>query len=89
MEPVVQADYTASRQEATGQRRLTPAEYQVTKELLQRRAKPEAIVLHSLPHMDELPSDVDETGHARLWIEAFNGVPLRMAGLSLVLGAVE
>jgi aspartate carbamoyltransferase catalytic subunit len=89
MEPVVQADYTASRQEAASEQRLTPPQYQVTKELLERRAKPDAIILHSLPRMDELPSDVDETRHARLWIEAFNGVPMRMALLSLVLGAVE
>jgi aspartate carbamoyltransferase catalytic subunit len=39
--------------------------------------------------MDELPPDVDSTRHARYWAEAFNGVALRMALLSLVLGAVE
>jgi aspartate carbamoyltransferase catalytic subunit len=89
MEPVVQADYTASRQEASGDRSLTPPQYQVTRDLLRRKAKPEAIILHSLPRMDELPTDVDETRHARLWIEAFNGVAMRMALLSLVLGAVE
>jgi aspartate carbamoyltransferase catalytic subunit len=89
MEPVVQADYTASRQEAAGDRGLTPPQYQVTRDLLRRKAKPEAIILHSLPRMDELPTDVDETRHARLWIEAFNGVAMRMALLSLVLGAVE
>jgi aspartate carbamoyltransferase catalytic subunit len=89
MEPVVQADYTASRQEASGDRGLTPPQYQVTRDLLRRKAKSEAIILHSLPRMDELPTDVDETRHARLWIEAFNGVAMRMALLSLVLGAVE
>ncbi len=89
MEPVVQADYTASRQEATGERGLTPAEYQVTKELLWQKAKPGLIILHSLPRMDELPSDVDDTRHSRLWVEAFNGVAMRMALLSLVLGAAE
>jgi aspartate carbamoyltransferase catalytic subunit len=89
MEPVVQADYTASRQEPTAARGLTPPQYQVTRELLRRKAKPAAIILHSLPRMDELPSDVDETRHARLWIEAFNGVAMRMALLSLVLGAIE
>jgi aspartate carbamoyltransferase catalytic subunit len=89
MEPVVQADYTASREEASGDRGLTPPQYQVTRDLLRRKAKPEAIILHSLPRMDELPTDVDETRHARLWIEAFNGVAMRMALLSLVLGAVE
>ncbi len=28
--------------------------------------------------MDELPADVDSTRHARYWLEAFNGVVLRM-----------
>ena len=51
--------------------------------------KPGSIVLHSLPRMDELPEDVDATRHARYWSEAFNGVVMRMALLSLVLGAME
>ncbi|HSS09871.1 MAG TPA: aspartate carbamoyltransferase [Acidimicrobiales bacterium] len=89
MEPVVQADYTVSRQDVSGDHGLTPPQYQVTKDLLRRKAKPDAIILHSLPRMDELPADVDETRHARLWVEAFNGVAMRMALLSLVLGAVD
>ena len=52
-------------------------------------AKSDAIVLHSLPRMDELPPDVDSTRHARYWFEAFNGVVMRMALLALVLGVVE
>jgi aspartate carbamoyltransferase catalytic subunit len=39
--------------------------------------------------MDELPPDVDSTRHARYWVEAFNGVVMRMSLLSLVLGATE
>ncbi len=89
MEPVVQADYTKSRQEATGERGTTPAAYKVTRQLLAQKGKRDAIVLHSLPRMDELPTDVDDTRHARYWIEAFNGVVMRMALLALVLGAVE
>ncbi len=89
MEPVVQADYTKSRDESTGDRGLTPAAYRVTRELLRDKAKSDAIVLHSLPRMDELPPDVDSTRHARYWVEAFNGVVMRMSLLSLVLGAVE
>jgi aspartate carbamoyltransferase catalytic subunit len=90
MEPVVQADYTKGRDER-GEASLptTPAEYRVTRELLRDRAKTDAIILHSLPRMDELPEDVDATRHARYWTEAFNGVVMRMALLSLVLGAVE
>lgn len=88
MEPVVQPDYTKSRDERTGDVGMTPANYKVTKDLL-RKAKQDAIILHSLPRMDELPPDVDATRHARYWIEAFNGVVVRMALLALILGAME
>ncbi|MGO9557466.1 MAG: aspartate carbamoyltransferase [Acidimicrobiales bacterium] len=89
MEPVVQADYTQSRVEAHDDETATPAAYRVTRELLAARAKTDSIILHSLPRMDELPPDVDATRHARYWVEAFNGVVMRMALLSLVLGARE
>lgn len=88
MEPVVQADYTVSREEASD-KGLTPPAYRVTRELLRDKAKTSSIILHSLPRMDELPTDVDTTRHARYWFEAFNGVVMRMALLSLVLGAIE
>jgi aspartate carbamoyltransferase catalytic subunit len=89
MEPVVQPDYTKSRQEASEDHGLTPANYKVTRELLGSKGKSDAIVLHSLPRMDELPPDVDSTRHARYWEEAFNGVVMRMAILASILGAVE
>jgi aspartate carbamoyltransferase catalytic subunit len=90
MEPVVQADYTKSRDErGEAQPGVTPEAYRVTRELLRDQAKPGSIVLHSLPRMDELPEDVDATRHARYWVEAFNGVVMRMALLALVLGAME
>ncbi len=89
MEPVVQPDYTVSRQEKAESYGKTDVKYQVTRELLKKSAKKDAIVLHSLPRMDELPPDVDSTRHARYWIEAFNGVVMRMALLALVLGAME
>jgi aspartate carbamoyltransferase catalytic subunit len=88
MEPVVQPDYTKSRDERTGDVGMTPANYKVTKDLL-RKAKQDAIILHSLPRMDELPEAVDDTRHARYWIEAYNGVVIRMALLALILGAME
>lgn len=88
MEPVVQPDYTKSRDERTGDVGMTPANYQVTKELM-RKSKQDAIILHSLPRMDELPTEVDDTRHARYWIEAYNGVVVRMALLALILGAME
>ena len=53
------------------------------------KANCDDIILHSLPRMDELPPDVDSTRQARYWVEAFNGVVVRMALLALVLGAAE
>ena len=67
--------------------------YVITKEeickLLGEKARSDAIILHSLPRMDELPPDVDSTRHARYWEEAFNGVVMRMALLALIMGAME
>ena len=74
MEPVVQPDYTKARQEASEDKGLTPANYKVTRELLGSKGKGDAIILHSLPRMDELPPDVDSTRHARYWEEGRAGV---------------
>jgi aspartate carbamoyltransferase catalytic subunit len=89
VEPVVQPDYTKSRDERGKDVGLTPANYKITRELLTTKARPDAILLHSLPRMDEVPVDVDITRWSRYWQEAFNGVVMRMALLALVLGAME
>jgi aspartate carbamoyltransferase catalytic subunit len=89
VEPVVQPDYTKSRDERAGDVGLTPANYKITRDLLANKAKSDAILLHSLPRMDEIPPDVDITKWSRYWQEAFNGVVMRMALLALVLGAME
>ncbi len=89
VEPVVQPDYTKSRDERSGELNLTPANYKITRELLEKKAKSDAILLHSLPRMDEIPTDVDITRWSRYWQEAFNGVVMRMTLLALVLGATE
>jgi aspartate carbamoyltransferase catalytic subunit len=88
MEPVVQPDYTKARDERGATVGMTPDNYKVTKELM-RKAPQDSIVLHSLPRMDELSVEVDDTRHQRYWIEAFNGVVVRMSLLALVLGAME
>ena len=87
VEPVVQPDYTKSRDERDGEVGLTPPEFKITKELLESKAKPDAILLHSLPRMDEIPTDVDQTKWAKYWEEGFMGVVMRMALIALVLGA--
>jgi aspartate carbamoyltransferase catalytic subunit len=89
VEPVVQPDYTKSRDERGKEVALTPANYRITRELLETKAKSDAILLHSLPRMDEIPVDVDITRWSRYWQEAFNGVVMRMALLALILGATE
>ena len=89
VEPVVQPDYTKSRDEREGDVDLTPENYKITRELLTSKAKSDAILLHSLPRMDEIPADVDITRWSRYWQESFNGVVMRMALLALVLGAME
>jgi aspartate carbamoyltransferase catalytic subunit len=90
VEPVVQPDYTKSRDERSGKEvNLTPANYRITRELLSTKAKSDAILLHSLPRMDEIPTDVDITRWSRYWQEAFSGVVMRMALLALILGAME
>jgi len=49
-------------------------------------AKDRMIVLHPLPRVDELATEVDSSSHARYFDQAKNGVPVRMALLALVLG---
>jgi len=89
VEPTIQPDYTKSRDERKGEVPTTPANYKITRDLLMNKAKSDAILLHSLPRMDEIPPDVDITRWSRYWQEAFNGVVMRMALLALVLGAME
>jgi aspartate carbamoyltransferase catalytic subunit len=88
MEPVVQPDYTQARQEKQEVYGHTAANYQVTSEVMER-AKSSSIILHSLPRRDELLPEVDDSRHARYWQEAYNGVVMRMALLSSVLGVWE
>ena len=68
---------------------ISPANYKITRELLSKKAKSDAILLHSLPRMDEIPPDVDITKWSRYWQEAFNGVVMRMALLAAILGKME
>ncbi|BEP17390.1 aspartate carbamoyltransferase [Pyrofollis japonicus] len=63
--------------------------YRVTRRLLEEHAKPELRVMHPLPRVDEISFDVDETKYAAYFIQARNGVPVRMALLALVLGGWE
>lgn len=59
--------------------------YKIDNDLLQN-AKDNLIIMHPLPRVTEIHPEVDKTPHALYFKQAFNGVPVRMALLSLVLG---
>ncbi|MFO8132930.1 MAG: aspartate carbamoyltransferase [Thermoplasmatota archaeon] len=62
--------------------------YTIDTDLL-RHAKDEAIVMHPLPRVYEISPEVDETPAAAYFRQAFNGVPVRMALISLVTGVIQ
>ena len=51
--------------------------------------KKDLIIMHPLPRVDEISPEVDATVHAKYFEQAFNGVPVRMALLGLVLGGLK
>jgi aspartate carbamoyltransferase catalytic subunit len=62
--------------------------YRISPETL-KNAKNNLIVLHPLPRVDEVTSEVDYTPYARYFKETWYGLVTRMGLLSLVLGAIE
>lgn len=62
--------------------------YEVNLEAL-RDAKPSLKVLHPLPRVDELATEVDETNFAQYFVQAAAGLPLRMVLLNLVVGGMK
>lgn len=72
-----------------------PAEYAKVKGVYKidletlTRAKKDIIILHPLPRVDEIANEVDTAPQARYFQQVWNGVVVRMALLSLVLGAAK
>jgi aspartate carbamoyltransferase catalytic subunit len=58
--------------------------YHVSNEMLQK-AKKGMIVMHHLPRIDEIPLEIDYTPNARYFEQAANGLPVRMALLSMIV----
>lgn len=52
-------------------------------------AKKDLIILHPLPRVDEIASEVDSTSYARYFQQVWNGIVVRMALLALICGAVK
>lgn len=72
-----------------------PAEYQkvagtyrIDLEML-KDVKKDMMIMHPLPRVGEIAPEVDLTPHAKYFDQAFNGVPVRMALLGLVLGGLK
>ena len=59
--------------------------YMVNNDLLEH-AREDLIIMHPLPRVTEIHPEIDKTPHALYFKQAFNGVPVRMALLSLVVG---
>ena len=71
-----------------------PAEYErlkgsyvLTRELVQR-VNPSVTLLHPLPRVDEIATDVDDLSGAAYFRQVRNGVFTRMALIALVMGQV-
>lgn len=62
--------------------------YVIDAELLER-SKPNLLVMHPLPRVDEIAYNVDPDRRAAYFGQAAYGVPVRMALLSLLLGATS
>jgi aspartate carbamoyltransferase catalytic subunit len=52
-------------------------------------AKKDMIILHPLPRVDEIATEVDNSQYARYFQQVWNGIVVRMALLALILGAVK
>jgi aspartate carbamoyltransferase catalytic subunit len=71
-----------------------PADYEKVKDayLINKaflnNAKPDLAVMHPLPRITEIATDVDDTPHSWYFIQAGHGVYVRMALIALVLGAL-
>lgn len=59
----------------------------VDKKMLKDRQFKEALVMHPLPRIDELAYEVDEDPRSMYFKQVASGVPIRMALISLLLGA--
>jgi aspartate carbamoyltransferase catalytic subunit len=62
--------------------------YKITKKLLEK-GKKDLIIMHPLPRITEISPEIDKTPQAVYFKQAFNGIPVRMALLGLVLGELK
>lgn len=63
--------------------------FNISKKTIVGKCKENMIIMHPLPRVDEINIDLDDTKYAKYFIQAKNGVPIRMAMLSLATGTIE
>ena len=63
--------------------------FRVSKKDIEGKCNENMIVMHPLPRVDEINIDLDNTKYAKYFIQAKNGVPIRMAMLSLATGKIK
>ena len=63
--------------------------FQISKKDIEGKCKDNMIIMHPLPRVDEINIDLDYTKYAKYFIQARNGVPIRMAMLSLATGVIK
>ncbi|MBT9141544.1 MAG: Aspartate carbamoyltransferase [Dehalococcoidia bacterium] len=62
--------------------------YRINRQLLEK-SRDDALIMHPLPRTNELAYEVDQDKRAAYFRQAGYGVPVRMALIALLLGAVE
>ena len=63
--------------------------YVINKENILGKCKEDMIILHPLPRVDEISTDLDETKHALYFKQVKNGIPVRQAMMMKVLDKVK
>ena len=63
--------------------------YVINKKNILGKCKEDMIILHPLPRVDEISTDLDETKHALYFKQAKNGIPIRQAMMMKVLDKVK
>ena len=63
--------------------------YVINKKNILGKCKEDMIILHPLPRVDEISTDLDNTKHALYFKQAKNGIPIRQAMMMKVLDKVK
>ena len=61
----------------------------INKENIAGKCKEDMIILHPLPRVDEISTDLDDTKYALYFKQAKNGIPVRQAMLMTVLDEIK